>query len=163
MPDQEPEFVFPETLTAYRVELARLEEEKRAARETSNTVEGEMHRAGLNSFESAANEIIRRQKHKEWLAEIGKVSDLRERIAQLPRAFRVSELSRYLSEGKEIFRSTTGGVTSNKAFRVVVRWKRKILLLAVRDGSVSWVADSLQQFNDTELEAVARFQASRRH
>ncbi len=191
----EPSFIFPETIYTFRQEKARLEAELEAAKAEEEKLRGQYP----PQAETAEQEIIRRQRvdeiNKERERARGRETSAGNELYALEETIRRKERTRYLSEGVEICRSEwkrAGGAYSGAdrdESRVVVGWKREILLLQVaryavtrgtgeyrncdhvrwevreRTGEflpeyVEWLTGSLSQFTSEELRAVTQYQQS---
>jgi hypothetical protein len=168
-------FIFHETIPVYEAEKVRVEKEVVAAwNRFVELREGVLALKNLPS-ETAEQELKGRheaKRRREALrAAEKKHEDLSKENRTLLWKFQREERSRYLIEGEEIFRGqwTSFGPASSR--RVVVKWRQKILLLMQtadneyvhlyrqETPNIEWATDSLNQFNEEELQAVARFQS----
>lgn len=186
-------FLFPETLTVYKTERARLREEIPAAFQMCQKLAKEFNfwfAANKGQAADAAEMLKRRQIEKEWRNRVGQAEDklkkLEKESSWLEINLQRKDRRRYLSEGTEIFRSKWENRRVSYNYpcqcRVVVKWQDKILLLQISQNPiltgesygnienmtntgeyespvVEWATESLDQFKDEELEAVARFQS----
>ena len=178
-------FFFPETLIAYKNELARLDEESRRAKLIVGELE--VKYVSVPSGKNVTEELERRRAEKSQREQIDEAKEelrkLLEAKQKLVRVFQKREIDRYLSEGVEIIRSSkTSNDKSHTDERIVLWWREKFVLLNLsrkcilgygdpdyggysgfpsveghEDPIISWITELPARFSYEELEAIERF------